>query len=180
MGRGRPRSSTQTWVEDCGVLDIALAPKPEAAFHSDSVWGRFQSQARRTDPYLDVTATWDDLRQTRERIQLTTTRPQFGGARYWYVCPSCGRRCGKLYAPEWDRRFACRICRDLVYEVQYRKRSLFGRWIIQEVRKEHAESARKNIQRRLQERAEQADGGGPSPGTFEAILARYNKKLEGS
>jgi hypothetical protein len=39
------------------------------------------------------------------RVGLTTTRPHFGGLRWWFVCPlsvegtRCGRRVGKLYLP---------------------------------------------------------------------------------
>src|SRR5687768_9332020 len=39
------------------------------------------------------------------RIALTTTRPQFGGLRWWFVCPlivdgkTCGKRAGKLFLP---------------------------------------------------------------------------------
>jgi hypothetical protein len=54
-------------------------------------------------------------------IGLTTTRPRFGGLRWWFVCPlvvrgrSCGRRVGKLYLPPGTRYFGCRRCHDLTY-----------------------------------------------------------------
>jgi hypothetical protein len=31
-----------------------------------------------------------------ERIQFAYTRTNFGGRRAWFLCPGCGRRCGKL------------------------------------------------------------------------------------
>jgi len=55
------------------------------------------------------------------RIQLQTTRPRFGGLRWWFTCPlvvrdrACGRRAGKLYLPPGGRYFGCRICYDLTY-----------------------------------------------------------------
>lgn len=59
-------------------------------------------------------------------IDLTATRPHFGGLRWWFLCPMpknrrrdvlpCGRRVGKLYLPPGARRFACRVCHDLTYE----------------------------------------------------------------
>lgn len=50
------------------------------------------------------------------RIPLTTTRPQFGGLRWWFHCPECGRRVGKLYLAPGAERFLCRHCHDLAYE----------------------------------------------------------------
>jgi hypothetical protein len=55
------------------------------------------------------------------RVALTTTRPRFGGLRWWFVCPlvvngrPCGRRAGKLYLPPRGRYFGCRQCYDLTY-----------------------------------------------------------------
>ena len=54
-------------------------------------------------------------------ISLTTTRPRFGGLRWWFVCPlvvngePCERRVGKLYLPPGSRYFGCRHCYDLTY-----------------------------------------------------------------
>ena len=52
-------------------------------------------------------------------VGLTTTRPTYGGARYWFVCPrqDCGCRCEALYRPRGcnARAFACRSC----YRVKY-------------------------------------------------------------
>jgi hypothetical protein len=48
-------------------------------------------------------------------IWLTATRPHFGGRRWWFLCPSCGRRVGKLYLPPNEKIFACRLCHGLTY-----------------------------------------------------------------
>jgi hypothetical protein len=54
-------------------------------------------------------------------VRLTTTRPRFGGVRWWFICPMalsgrpCGRRVGKLYMPPISRHFGCRHCHDLTY-----------------------------------------------------------------
>jgi hypothetical protein len=55
------------------------------------------------------------------RVTLTTTRPHYGGLRWWLVCPlavngvRCNRRVGKLYLPPGGRYFGCRRCHRLTY-----------------------------------------------------------------
>ena len=54
-------------------------------------------------------------------VEVTTTRPRFGGIRYWLKCPlerngtRCGRRVGRLYLPPGQIILACRTCADLTY-----------------------------------------------------------------
>jgi hypothetical protein len=50
----------------------------------------------------------------RYAIPLVTTHPHYGGVRYWFSCPSCWRRVGKLYLAR--KRFECRGCARLAYE----------------------------------------------------------------
>lgn len=45
-------------------------------------------------------------------VRWTTTNPHFGGVRYWWRCPRCGRRCATLYG---GRYFLCRMCQRLAY-----------------------------------------------------------------
>src|SRR3954471_19126471 len=42
------------------------------------------------------------------RIELTTTRPPYGGVRWWFICPRSGRRVMKLHLPRGGRTFAAR------------------------------------------------------------------------
>ena len=71
-----------------------------------------------------VERVWPDGRKTsfREAIPLTKTRPNFGGQRWWFICPltvngvACGRRVRKLYLPPGGQYFGCRNCYDLTYE----------------------------------------------------------------
>src|SRR5262245_3485964 len=52
-------------------------------------------------------------------IRLTSSRPQYGGTRWWFVCPlvvrqvPCGRRVRKLYRA--GQYFGCRQCYGLTY-----------------------------------------------------------------
>jgi hypothetical protein len=73
---------------------------------------------------LWYTWVWTSTKQQESadyRVQLTTTRPRFGGLRWWFVCPlgmngrACERRVAKLYLPPAERYFGCRHCHRLTY-----------------------------------------------------------------
>jgi len=58
------------------------------------------------------------------KAKLVTTSCNFGGVRYWFVCPlitngmPCSRRVGKLYLPPRAEYFGCRHCYNLTYRSQ--------------------------------------------------------------
>lgn len=60
------------------------------------------------------------------RINLATTSCNYGGKRYWFICPLtkngqyCGRRVGVLYGGKW---FGCRHCYNLTYESRNESKS---------------------------------------------------------
>lgn len=62
---------------------------------------------------------WDDSAEAEsdvcQLVPLQTTRPYYGGSRWWFTCPLCNRRAGKLYLPDDARYFGCWHCHDLVY-----------------------------------------------------------------
>ncbi|MBI2996384.1 MAG: hypothetical protein HYY52_06750 [Candidatus Melainabacteria bacterium] len=49
-------------------------------------------------------------------IPLTTTKCNYGGKRYWFVCPLCKNRFGVLYKASHSNYFACRYCHNLTYK----------------------------------------------------------------
>src|SRR6267378_1754068 len=57
-----------------------------------------------------------------EPILLTSTIPNFGGVRWWFICPliedgvACKRRVKKLFLPPGETYFGCRACYNLTYE----------------------------------------------------------------
>jgi hypothetical protein len=55
------------------------------------------------------------------KIDLTTTKTRFGGIKYWFVCPNCGRRCGVLYRYPLNTLLGCRLCLGLRYRNQQYK-----------------------------------------------------------
>jgi len=48
-------------------------------------------------------------------VSLVTTPCNLGGVRYWFGCPSCGRRVAVLYLAPGDVYFRCRNCNNLSY-----------------------------------------------------------------
>jgi hypothetical protein len=70
---------------------------------------------------LDALTLYYTFQGESERVEcvvpLATTRPHFGGCRWWFLCPlrGCGRRAGKLYLPCGARLFGCRHCYGLTY-----------------------------------------------------------------
>ena len=52
------------------------------------------------------------------RVDLATTRPPRGGLRWWFLCPSSGRRCAKLHRPPGGDLFAARQAWRLGYASQ--------------------------------------------------------------
>lgn len=51
-------------------------------------------------------------------VSIESTTPNFGGVRYWFACPACGRRCAQLYLSGDRREAACRVCQKLSYASQ--------------------------------------------------------------
>src|SRR5262249_11238549 len=109
---GRPRSANRILVEECpGVLNSTWLSK---------------SCGEQVSPEchsVTVTTTWPEGgRRFYSVIRLTRTILPTGGHRVWYLCPSCNRRCGRLYlVKETDRTYLCRLCLNAAYHIQYRK-----------------------------------------------------------
>lgn len=51
-------------------------------------------------------------------VRLTTTEPNFGGLRWWFVCPVRGLRIAKLYLAGGGKWFASREANFIVYKSQ--------------------------------------------------------------
>ncbi len=49
-------------------------------------------------------------------IDILTTSCHYGGFRYWFECPSCGKRAGRLYFT--NHGIQCRTCSNLNYRSQ--------------------------------------------------------------
>ena len=73
--------------------------------------------------YLDCLYPPTGISVTSE-VKLVTTTPNYGGVRYWFVCPCyrggnnggyCNRRVRKLYLPDGSYEYGCRHCHRLSY-----------------------------------------------------------------
>ena len=60
----------------------------------------------------------DKREQVKQSVRLCFTRPNYGGKRWWMVCPYRGLRVGKLYLPPNGDRFASRQAWRLGYHIQ--------------------------------------------------------------
>lgn len=73
------------------------------------------------DSYLRLTfwrGSGDDREYVEQKIRLVFTEPNYGGRRWWMVCPYKGIRVGKLYMPNGGDRFASRKAWRLAYQSQ--------------------------------------------------------------
>lgn len=55
----------------------------------------------------------------RYAVPVLTHRADGRAARWWFVCPRCARRCGRLYLPLGAVRVGCRHCLGLLYRSQF-------------------------------------------------------------
>lgn len=73
--------------------------------------------------YVVTTHLSGEKTDMRYKVPLTTTPCNYGGRRYWFVCPLtrngvyCGRRVGVIYGV--DKWFGCRYCADVAYQAQF-------------------------------------------------------------
>jgi hypothetical protein len=126
------RPPKRATVESCLSLDVAFLVRNRFLAADECHSGSLRWGADATGPSVSVAVDARDDRPTltlsyRIRnhpgpelhydVPLATTRPRFGGVRWWLVCPvvGCGRRAAKLHLPPGGRHFACRRCHRLTY-----------------------------------------------------------------
>jgi hypothetical protein len=115
-------------VEQSRTLDLGALARHGAFRHGYTGSVRWSRGETETDSIGFTVYQEDDglvltlryaIKQNGENVEipipLETTKPGFGGARWWGRCP-CGRRVLKLYITNRSARFACRVCHDLTYK----------------------------------------------------------------
>jgi len=129
-GYGSGRSGWRIKVEDCLTLSMyTLQRDSSLKWSMGTLTWRWKSSGEETGSVgfrvdhgndrfiLQYTKTLQaEKREVEDPIPFHTTEAQFGGVRYWFNCPSCWRRCAKLYLPPGGLYFRCRLCYNLTYE----------------------------------------------------------------
>lgn len=138
-------------VEDCKSIDMTFLHRNgylDSPWPQGIVWtNRFgQETASMTvvphlsgdDSYIRFVYTMVDRNTSEEtdfdyNVPLVSTPCNFGGVRWWFVCPpsvdgGCGRRVAALYRAPLRDYYACRHCLDLSYASRNEsRRGRFGR-----------------------------------------------------
>ena len=133
------RPAKKTTVEDCLSLDTNRLGREgilRVDDHRIGSWRWVYHSGREcsityevltrdmNQPVLRLSYSYSANGQKESRdyhVRLATTRPRFGGIRWWFFCPlsvngrHCGRRVGKLCLPPGSRHFGCRHCHELTY-----------------------------------------------------------------
>jgi hypothetical protein len=115
------------WVRE-GILKAGVWKRASCTWYRDEARTEqtsaidFEANTQADPPWVRLLYTFTESRHSLDyRVRLTTTRPPFGGLRWWFVCPlvkggvACGRRVCKLYLPPDARYFGCRRCHELTY-----------------------------------------------------------------
>ena len=121
------RSSKKTVVEDCLSLDANGWMREgmlRASVLATGSWrwtyrsgksfsvGYTMDTTDQAGPFVRLFYSWTwptspEPQSADYRVRLTTTRPRFGGLRWWFVCPlvvngrPCDRRGGQAVPAEW-------------------------------------------------------------------------------
>jgi hypothetical protein len=141
LNSGRPR--TRLLVEDCLPLDVAFLGKLNcfqgfARRHLSWVFNG-EVSARAT---IEVTLVGEErpravLRMdglATQTILLVSTRPNLGGERWWFVCPTTSRSCRTLYLTPSGDRFVSRQAANIAYRSSRLGPSDRIRWRAQQAR----------------------------------------------
>ena len=130
--------SKATTVEECRSLDVNRWMRedmiaPDMRRYGAWIWKNsytgeqtaslgYEVDTRGRPPWVRLSYTitpWGGTPAEYDyKILLTQTWPNYGGRRWWFVCPlvGCGQRCGKLYLSPGGRYYGCRQCYRLTYE----------------------------------------------------------------
>lgn len=124
------RLNKKPTVEDARTLNLSVFVRDGSlrgdSFKTGTLTWRIGERAMGTIGYTLTVRDHDGeirlaytVRETTpvdERIGLEACPQSFGGVRWWFRCPRCNRRAGKLHLPPGGTIFVCRICGGLTYE----------------------------------------------------------------
>jgi hypothetical protein len=99
-------------VESCCCLEVIAGGAVSGTMPGGHWEGSFE---KRNDLTFLVLRGEKDGWKAEERIVVLFWTPRFGGKSLWLLCPACGRKCRKIYAPPGMAKYRCRRCWDLAY-----------------------------------------------------------------
>ena len=134
-GSGREAHVYSGVVENCLTLDVNQLVKNGSIRHGCETGGvigwenilrsssiGFESQCYMENGYIRLQYMTSHLGKDDQvinyTIELMTTKPNYGGVRWWFVCPNeeCSKMVVKLYQAPGTDHFVCRTCQNLTYE----------------------------------------------------------------
>jgi hypothetical protein len=146
------QGSKKATVEDALVLSISVLMRKKALEAGNRISGSWHwtiQGAERPHATIgydadlrDHDAAWIRLHYTANgepvdyKVRLVSTRPHYGGLRWWFICPLVRRdggpprRVAKLYLPPGGRYFGSRVGHGLTYlscQESGKFNALFGR-----------------------------------------------------
>lgn len=134
-GSGRPVKYKHL-VEDTLRIDVRLIKKQ--GLDTGASWGKLKYSFNGLTTGLRITIAPDRQSFTVHshishiQVQLLITYPQYGGVRYWFLSPCCGRRVYALFY--LDERLACRTCLHLHYQSQrasaIERQRTYEKWLL--------------------------------------------------
>jgi len=109
-------------TEDYKSLDIRWMAR-EGLIHEDrirsvtitwSISGRKTGSINTicTDAHVRFLYTYQETEELDYSVRIDKTPCHYGGVRYWFLCPKCGKRVAILYCAKY---FVCRHCLNLTY-----------------------------------------------------------------
>jgi len=135
-GWGSGRTGGRPTADMSKRIDIAWMVRTKRAIpgnliYSSLYWniggepaGSISYEADMVDPHLSELrlSYWrgsgEDREQVKQTVSLVFTEPNYGGRRWWLICPYSLHRVGKLYLPNGGDRFAGRKAWRLGYNSQ--------------------------------------------------------------
>ena len=127
-GSGRQAYKYEYTVEDCLSIDISIMFRgknvgPGWRSSGTLYWTvdgyrlgliSYDTCLSLKSPHMYLHYNWMPNKNSQS-VFLTSTHPNYGGFRYWFLCPSCRRRVRKLYLTLCSKYFLCRHCQNLTY-----------------------------------------------------------------
>jgi len=99
-------------VESCCCLAVMSGGNVSGTMPSGHWEGSFEK--RDGLAFLVLRGEKDGWR-AEESIEVLFWYPRLGGKSLWLLCPGCGRKCRKVYAPPGVAKYRCRRCWGLAY-----------------------------------------------------------------